>query len=38
MHEWQKRELDKKYREYKAGNQRLHEWQSVHEDIGNKYK
>ena len=35
MHEWQKRELDKRYREYKEGKQNLHDWQSVHEDIRN---
>jgi putative addiction module component (TIGR02574 family) len=36
--EWQKRELDKRYKEYKAGEQKLHDWQSVHEDIRNEYK
>lgn len=35
MHEWQKTELDKRYREYKEGKQNLHDWQSVHEDIRN---
>lgn len=38
MPEWQKRELDKRYKEFKAGKQDLHEWQSVHEEIRNKYK
>jgi len=38
MPEWQKRELDKRYKEYKAGEQKLHDWQSVHEEIRNKYK
>lgn len=38
MPEWQKRELDKRYKEYKAGKQNLHDWQSVHEEIRNKYK
>ena len=38
MREWQKRELDKRYKEFKAGKQDLHEWQSVHEEIRNKYK
>jgi putative addiction module component (TIGR02574 family) len=38
MPEWQKLELDKRYREYKAGTQNLHDWQSVHEEIRNKYK
>lgn len=38
MPEWQKRELDKRYKEYKAGEQCLHDWQSVHEEIRDKYK
>ena len=38
MPEWQKRELDKRYKEYKEGNQKLHDWQSVHEEIRDKYK
>ena len=38
MPEWQMRELDKRYQEYKAGGQNLHDWQSVHEDLRNKYK
>jgi putative addiction module component (TIGR02574 family) len=38
MPEWQKRELDKRYKEYKEGKQTLHEWQSVHEEFRNKYK
>jgi putative addiction module component (TIGR02574 family) len=36
--EWQKRELDKRYKEYTEGKQTLHEWQSVHEEIRNKYE
>ena len=36
--EWQRQELDKRYEAYKAGEQNLHDWQSVHEDIRNKYK
>jgi putative addiction module component (TIGR02574 family) len=38
MPEWQKRELDRRYKEYKAGEQNLHDWQSVHDEIRNKYK
>ncbi len=38
MSEWQKRELDKRYKEYKAGKQNLHDWQSVHKEIRDKYK
>ena len=38
MPEWQKRELDKRYKEYKAGKQNLYDWQSVHEDLRKKYK
>ena len=36
--EWQKKEIDKRYKEYKSGNQNLHDWQSVHEEMRNKYK
>ena len=35
--EWQKRELDRRYKEYQAGEQNLHEWQSVHEEIKRKF-
>jgi putative addiction module component (TIGR02574 family) len=38
MPEWQKLELDKRYKEYKEGEQELHDWQSVHEELRNKYK
>jgi putative addiction module component (TIGR02574 family) len=38
MPEWQKRELDKRYKEYKEGKQTLHERQLVHEEFRNKYK
>ncbi len=38
MPEWQKRELDKRYKEFKSGTQNLHDLQSVHEEIKNKYK
>ncbi len=38
MPEWQKQELDKRYKEYKAGTQNLHDWQSIHEEIRIKYK
>jgi putative addiction module component (TIGR02574 family) len=38
MPEWQKRELEKRYKEYKEGKQTLHEWKSVHEELRNKYE
>jgi len=38
MPEWQKRELDQRYKSYKAGEQNLHDWESVHESLRNKYK
>ncbi len=38
MPEWQKRELDERYKEYNAGGQNLHDWQPVHEDLRNNYK
>ena len=36
--EWQKIELDKRYQEYKAGKLELHDGNSVHEGLRNKYK
>lgn len=30
--EWQKEELDRRYKEYQKGNLALHDWQSVHEN------
>jgi len=38
MPQWQKQELDKRYKEYKARTLNIHDWQSVHEEIRNKYK
>ena len=38
MPEWQKLELDKRYKKYKSGEQRLHDCKSVHEEVRNKYK
>ncbi len=35
--EWQKRELDKRYKEYLAGKQNLHNWKSVHEGLRDEY-
>ncbi|MBW2010134.1 MAG: addiction module protein [Deltaproteobacteria bacterium] len=38
MPEWQVKELDKRYHEYTEGKQNLHDWESVHEELRNKYK
>jgi putative addiction module component (TIGR02574 family) len=38
MAEWQKQELDKRYKEYCNGKLELHDWQSVHNSLRNKYK
>ncbi len=38
MPEWQKQELDRRYKEYKEGNVGLHDWKVVHEDLRDKYK
>ena len=38
LYEWQKNELDKRYKEYKSGEQTLHEWNKVHEELRKKYK
>ncbi len=35
--DWQKKELEKRYAEYKAGKQSLHDWEDVHEGLRNKY-
>ena len=36
--DWQKIELDKRYKEYKTGEQNIYDWNSVHEGLRNKYK
>ncbi|MDO8282244.1 MAG: addiction module protein [Thermodesulfovibrionia bacterium] len=38
MPEWQKIELDKRYKDYKDGKLELHDWKSVHEELRDKYK
>jgi putative addiction module component (TIGR02574 family) len=38
MPEWQKKELDRRYREYKEGKLQLHDWEAVHEELRAKYK
>lgn len=38
MPEWQKQELDKRYKEYQEGKLELHDWESVHEGLRDKYK
>ena len=31
--EWQKQELDRRYREFEKGNVELHDWESDHENM-----
>ena len=38
MPEWQKKELDRRYLEYKEGKLELHDWKTVHEELREKYK
>jgi putative addiction module component (TIGR02574 family) len=38
MPEWQKKELDLRYKSYKEGKQNLHDWESVHESLRKKFK
>jgi len=38
MPEWQKKELDKRYKDYKDGKLELHDWDTVHKDLRDKYK
>ncbi|MEA1923389.1 MAG: addiction module protein [Pseudomonadota bacterium] len=33
MPEWQKVELNKRYKEYKQGKLELHDWKSAHEEL-----
>jgi putative addiction module component (TIGR02574 family) len=35
---WQKRELDRRYKEYKDGKLELHDWVDVHKELREKYK
>lgn len=36
--EWQKNELDKRYREYKEGKLELIDWKAVHKELREKQK
>lgn len=38
MSVWQKRELDRRYKEYKEGKLELHDWDDVHKGLREKYK
>jgi len=38
MPEWQKKELARRYAEFKEGKLKLHDWEGVHEDLRNKNK
>lgn len=37
MPEWQKVELEKRYSDYNNGKLTLHDWQSVHSGLRNRY-
>lgn len=36
--EWQKKELDRRYEEYKSGNEELHDVQAIHDELRDLYK
>ncbi len=38
MPEWQKKELDRRYKDYKQGKIELHDWRTVHQELREKYK
>jgi putative addiction module component (TIGR02574 family) len=38
MPDWQKRELERRYSQYKEGNLALHDWREVHEGLREKYR
>ena len=35
---WQRQELDSRYQAYQQGDNSVYDWQSVHEELRNKYK
>jgi putative addiction module component (TIGR02574 family) len=38
MPQWQKQALEKRYNEYKDGKLELHDWESIHKELREKYK
>jgi len=38
MPAWQKQELDKRYEEYKEGKLELHDWETIHKGLREKYR
>jgi len=38
MPEWQKKELDRRYQEYKRGKLDLYDWEATHTELRGKYK
>ncbi len=38
MSTWQKQELDKRYAEYQSGKLALHDWETVHATLREKFK
>ncbi|MBF8276224.1 MAG: addiction module component, family [Candidatus Brocadiaceae bacterium] len=38
MPAWQKPELDKRYKDYKNGDVKRHNWEGVHRELRNKWK
>lgn len=38
MPEWHKRELEKRYQEYREGKTELHDWASVHGELRNRFQ
>ncbi len=37
MPDWQKTELEKRYRDYKNGKLKLHDWEGIHKELRNKH-
>jgi len=38
MPDWQKKELNKRYKEYEGGKLELHNWDTVHKELREKYQ
>jgi len=38
LHDWQKKELEERYSEYKKGDLKLHKWDDVHKNLRESQK
>ena len=38
LQDWQKKELSRRYQEYKSGKLELHDWKTAHKELRGKHK